>query len=130
MSDAETFPPPPPARDAGSKPVSLDLFVGLYRTENPERLQTIFARHLAWATEQEAAGRIFLTGPLASHDKEKGASGLTVFRVGSLDEADALARTDPFVIEGVNSVQVLPWTVAGGSLNIALRLSNSDIVIH
>lgn len=129
MSDAGT-PSPPPARGAGSKPVSLDLFVGLYRTEHPERLQTTSARHLAWATEQEAAGRIFLTGPLAPQDKEKGASGLTVFRVASLEEADALARTDPFVIEGVNSVQVLPWTVAGGSLNIALRLSNSGIVIR
>lgn len=52
-----------------------------------------------------------------------------MFRTGSLDEADALARTDPFVVEGVNSVQVLPWTVAGGSLNIALRLSNGGIVI-
>ena len=125
MSDTE--PPSPP--DAGSRPVSLDLFVGLYQTEHPDRLQTTFARHLAWATEQEAAGRIFLTGPLAPPDEEKGASGLTVFRVGSLDEADALARTDPFVTEGVNSVQVLPWTVAGGSLNIALRLSNSGIVV-
>ena len=126
MSDAET----PPAADAGAKPVSLDLFVGLYRTENPERLQATFARHLAWAIEQEAAGRIFMTGPLKSDDEEKGPSGLTVFRVASLDEADALARTDPFVSEGVNSVQVLPWTVAGGSLNIALRLSNSGIVIR
>lgn len=128
MFDAET-PSPSPARDAGTKPVSLDLFVGLYRTENFERLQPTFARHLAWATEQEAAGRIFLTGPLMPQDKENGASGLTLFRVGSLDEADALARTDPFVIEGVNSVQVLPWKVAGGSLNIGLRLSNSGIAI-
>ena len=128
MSDAET-PSPAPERDAGSKAVSLDLFVGLYRTENPDRRQATFAKHLAWATEQEAAGRIFLTGPLAPRDEEKGVSGLTVFRVGSLDEADALARTDPFVADGVNSVRVLPWKVAGGSLNIALRLSNSSIVI-
>ena len=126
MSDAETL----PAHDLGSKPVSLKLFVALYRTENPGRLQTIFAKHLAWAAEQEGTGRIFLTGPLSSHDNEKGASELTVLRADSLDEADALARTDPFVIKGVNSVQVLPWTVAGWSLNIALRLSNSGIVIR
>ena len=52
MSDAET----PPPHAAGSMPVSLDLFVGLYRTEKPERFQSVFASHLAWATEQEAAG--------------------------------------------------------------------------
>ena len=125
MSDAKTS----PARDAGSKPVSLDLFVSLYRTEHPDRFQPTFARHLAWATEQEAAGRIFLTGPLTSQDEGKGPSGLTVFRVGSLDEADALARTDPFVTDGVNSVQVLPWKVAGGSLTIALRPSDSACAI-
>ena len=128
MSDAKT-PSPPPPRDTSSKPVSLDLFIGLYRSEHPERLQTTFAKHLAWATEQEAAGRIFLTGPITSHGEE-GASGLTLFRVGSLAEADALARTDPFIIEGVNSVQVLPWKVAGGSMTISLQLSNSGIVIR
>ena len=127
MSDAGAH-SPPPARDTSSNPISRDFFVGFYRTENPELLQATFGRHLAWATEQEVAGRIFLTGPLGSHGKEKEVSGLTVFRAGSLDEARDLARTDPFVIEGVNSVQVLPWTVAGVSLNIALRLSNSAIV--
>jgi uncharacterized protein YciI len=126
MPNAETH----SRRGAGSTSVSLELFVALYRTEKPERLQAIFARHVAWATEQEAAGRMFLSGPLVSHNDEKGPSGLTVFRVGSLDEAEALVRTDPFITEGVNSVQVLPWTIAGGSLNISLQLSNSAILIR
>ncbi len=119
----------PQAYGTGPSPVSLDLFVGLYRTEHPERFQASFAKHLAWATEQEAAGRIFLTGPIPSHGEER-TSGLTLFRVGSLAEADTLARTDPFVIEGVNSVQMLPWKVAGGAMTVSLRLSNSSIVIR
>ena len=119
----------PPAYDADPGLVSLHLFVGLYRTEKPEGVKTLFPGHLAWATEQEAAGRIFLTGPLVSHDAD-GPSGLTVFRADSLDEADALARTDPFVVEGVNSVRLLPWTVAGGSMTIALRLSTGAVAVR
>ena len=49
MSDAEAA-SPPAERDAGSAPVSLDFFGGLYRTKNPDRFQATFARHLAWAT--------------------------------------------------------------------------------
>ena len=129
MADTEPV-QPATSPDAGPGPVSLNLFAAFYRAEHPERLQASFAEHLRWATEQEAAGRIFLTGPLMPLEKGDGLSGLTLFRAGSLDEADALARTDPFITDGVNSVEMQPWRVAGGSFNFAMRLSNSSIVIR
>ena len=122
--------PGPPTHKLNKDSVSLNLFVGIFRLENPNLLDVVFDKHIAWVAEREAEGRIFLGGPLTPQGGEDEATGLTVYQADSLAEADVLAQADPFVSEGVMSVQVRPWTVVGGSISFALRLSNSSVVIR
>lgn len=93
-------------------------------------MDAVFPTHLAWITEHEARGQVFLTGPLEATKVPGALSGLTVYRLGSLEEAQDMAASDPFVREGVMSVEVTPWQVVGGAIVLRLRLSQDESTLR
>lgn len=64
-------------------------------------------RHIGYIREQLDAGRLVLSGPFLDD-----AGGMTVLRAESLDAAEAIARADSTVADGLLSVTVRPWMVA------------------
>lgn len=119
-----------PESDALSNSAKLRLFAAFTTVKNFEQFQASFARHVEWAGVQEAQGHVFMMGPLTPQDPAIEASGLTLYRMGSLAEAEALAQTDPFIADGGATVHVRPWMVLAGSVPLSVRFSNSSIAIR
>jgi uncharacterized protein YciI len=80
------------------------------KTPETEKLQ---AAHMANISAMAATGKLVIAGPFENAGNY---AGVFVFKVGSLDEAKALAEGDPAVKAGRLTVDVHPWMVPQGSL--------------
>lgn len=68
--------------------------------------EDLMPRQLAWLRRQTEAGKIVVAGPVL--DRADGLTGISVIRVASLDEAQALANEDPAVKAGRLLAEVKP----------------------
>ncbi len=86
--------------------------------------------HLKHQKELEANGTIVAAGPLSD---EEGATwtgiGMIVLRANSLEEARAIAATDPMHQSGVRKARVLPWLMNEMSLTIKFSYLNKKIIL-
>jgi uncharacterized protein YciI len=80
------------------------------KTPETEKIQ---AAHMANINAMAKTGKLVIAGPF---EKAGDYAGVFVFNVSSLDEAKALAESDPAVRAGRLVVDVHPWLVAQGSL--------------
>jgi uncharacterized protein YciI len=82
----------------------------------PERTpetQALQEAHLANMRSLHEAGQLVVAGPITDGGDLR---GIFVFKVGSLEEARALADTDPAVKAGRLKVDLHPWMVEKGVL--------------
>jgi uncharacterized protein YciI len=90
----------------------------------PEEMQKILPRHLSYQKEMEAAGKLFLAGPVSDDTgTAMSGGGLIVYRAADIEEARTLAANDPMHKEGGRTFTIRAWLVNEGSLNIQIRLS-------
>jgi uncharacterized protein YciI len=80
------------------------------KTPDTEKLQ---AAHMANINAMAKTGKLVIAGPFENAGEY---AGVFVFKVGSLDEAKALAESDPAVKAGRLVADVHPWLVFQGSL--------------
>ncbi len=80
------------------------------RTPETDKLQ---AAHMANINAMAKTGKLVIAGPFENGGDY---AGVFVFKVDSLDEARALAESDPAVKAGRLAADVHPWLVAQGSL--------------
>ena len=80
------------------------------RTPEVEKLQ---ADHMANINALAKAGKLVIAGPFENAGEN---AGVFVFKAGTIDEAKALADSDPAVKAGRLVVDVHPWLVLKGSL--------------
>ena len=69
--------------------------------------KALFKGHLDNMTRLEAEGKLAVAGPFADPDKKY--RGLFILAVSTVEEAKALAETDPTVKAGVLVVEYVPW---------------------
>ena len=112
-----------------ARSAKLKLFVMLRRTLDRALLREHLGAHLRWMVEGESRGQIFLSGPVAPQDGGTPLDGLTIIRAETLDDAAALARTDPFVKLGAIAFELREWTANEGSITLTVTLSNSSAVL-
>jgi uncharacterized protein YciI len=60
------------------------------------------------------SGKLIAAGPFGD---EGDLRGVYIFRVGSLEDAQALAETDPSVVAGRLFFELHPWWVKKGTFN-------------
>lgn len=94
----------------------------------PEELRAVLPDHLAYQKEQEAAGTLFLAGPLSDPTGEQMmGTGMIIYRASSLEEATAITKSDPMHAKGIRTFQIRKWLVNEGSLSFKLNLSNQSV---
>lgn len=81
--------------------------------------------HYAFIERLEETGALLMGGPLVDEEsgKPKGA-GLFILRAGSLAEAEALVRDDPFVTGGFRTCRVEPWRVGEGRIGLSVNFTD------
>jgi len=79
-----------------------------------ERLQ---AAHLSHLAAMRAAGHMRAAGPV-DEQPDPSLRGLCLYRTGSLERARELAESDPAVIAGRLSVEVMYWYFPKGDVEL------------
>jgi uncharacterized protein len=108
----------------------LKLFVMLRRVVRPEFLTENLGEHLRWLIDQETAGIIFLSGPVVARDDGVALAGITIIRAPTIDEAEAIARQDPFIKLGIFTFDMHEWTVNEGGISLFVSLSDSSVAFR
>ncbi|MEL7105008.1 MAG: YciI family protein [Pseudomonadota bacterium] len=98
---------------------------------DPGLVKATLPAHLAYQAEQEAAGRLFLAGPVSDEtgDEMQG-MGLIIYHAASLDAARALADGDPMHQAGARTYVLRRWMINEGSLNMSVKLSAQSVALE
>lgn len=84
------------------------------------------ADHLEYMIALERQGKLFASGPLGDPSK---ADGMTIVRAATEEEAQQMALRDPFVVNGIRTFRIVPWTVMEGSLSVTVNFSDQTAKI-
>lgn len=117
------------ARSRGA--LAFELFVvETVLASTPQDMQATLPAHLAYQKEQEAAGKLFLAGPLSdvAGDNMSG-GGLIIYRATSMEEAQSLAENDPMHAEGKRTFTLRKWLVNEGSPSFSMALSDQKVLV-
>ena len=103
------------------------LFVALRQPANLTRAGELLQSHLEWAVAAERRGEIFASGPFVAEGTPPGSQGgMTIVRAGSHSEARKILDLDPFVSEGVVTIDLRNWAVMEGGITVSMRFSNQS----
>jgi uncharacterized protein YciI len=125
LSSCASAPPPRPAAEPNYEMTTYYLGL-IYRGANwtpgstPES-EKIQAGHMANIGRLAKEGKLLLAGPFADDGDLR---GIFVFKVASMQEAQALVATDPAVQAGRLRVELHPWYSAK---NIVVYPQKTDI---
>lgn len=78
-------------------------------------VEALQKQHLAHLEAMHEAGKMLIAGPLGDQ-ADPTLRGVCLYRVGSVDEARALAEQDPAVKAGRLKVEAMSWWVGKGYL--------------
>jgi uncharacterized protein YciI len=94
----------------------MHKYVALYKKSDKEQPREALLRHVEHLRHIKSEGKLFACGPL----KDTGMA-MQIFTVESYEEADALAKQDPYTREGYFSGYVLTeWIEANEENNYLL----------
>ncbi len=85
----------------------------LWTPEETPEVERLQAAHLAYGQKLREEGKLILNGPLLDNGNLR---GVGIFRVGSLEEAQALSDADPAVQAGRLVSELHPWMTFRGIL--------------
>ena len=95
----------------------------------PEKLKALLPAHLEYMIGLEKSGMLFASGPLSDGAEPPSGAGLTILRVGSAEEARALAEADPFVRGRLRTFELKEWTIMEGTLGLRVNLSDQSVEV-
>ncbi|WP_288831126.1 YciI family protein [uncultured Paraburkholderia sp.] len=114
--------------DALEGMLNKPLYVALRLPLDLSRIAELLPAHLEWAVRAEQRGELFASGPFAAPGAAPGtAGGMTILRAVSEDEARSILAVDPFVREGVFTVDVRRWILMEGSVTLNVRFSDQSV---
>lgn len=105
--------------------LKLKLFV-IFSQGKGLDLKLYLAEHLQYMIDIERQGKLFASGPLG--DPTRG-DGMTIVRAANEAEARDIAMRDPFVVNGIRTFTLQPWTVMEGSLSVTVNFSDQTAKI-
>ena len=116
--------------DLTRKMLRKKLYVVLSKPAvTPDKLQPFLSAHLEYMIDLEKRGLVFASGPLADGEGPPTGQGLTVLRAKDADEARALAKADPFFVNGLRTFELKEWTVMEGTLGVRVNLSDQTVEV-
>jgi len=104
----------------------LKLFV-IFSSGKGLDLKPYLADHLTYMINLEREGKLFASGPFG--DGTRG-DGMTIVRAADEAEARDIALRDPFVVNGIRTFEIKPWTVMEGSLSLTVNFSDRSAKIN
>ena len=112
------------------KMLRKELYVIFTRPVAPrEELMKLLPQHLARQVELEKQGVLFAAGPMESRDDDKVRTGLIIVRASSFEEADEIAKADPFHAAGLREYEIWNWSMNEGSFTVTINYSDQSAAV-
>jgi uncharacterized protein YciI len=111
--------------DLVSKMLAYQLYVIFWHGKGLDIVPKL-AEHLEYLIDVEKAGKLFASGPLGPREKK---NGMTIVRANSLEEAEEIARNEPFCKAGLRDFTIEPWTIMEGSITVSVNYSDGSMTI-
>jgi len=120
----------PPGGDAhGALGKNLYMIITVPNAPQEEILK-VLPTHLERQIELEKAGILFMAGPFWERGTEGAADGgMIVVRANSFEEADEIAKGDPFHKAGLRTYTIRRWMVNEGSYSVTVTYSDQKMEI-
>ncbi len=117
------------AKDRGA--LALELYVAVSTPQkSPDEVKAVLPDHLAYIQRLEVSGQLMMAGPLSDETgTEMEGAGMLVLRTASMDEARALAASDPMHSTGARSFTLRRWLVNEGTLSVSVGLSTGKVAL-
>src|SRR5690606_37818755 len=96
----------------------------------PDEIGAVLPEHLEYMIGLERKGALFASGPLSAVPGGPAGDGLTILRAADLEEARAIAETDPFVKRGLRTIDIREWTLMEGSFGVRVHFSDQSLAIE
>src|SRR3984893_16005601 len=101
------------------------LYVALTTPIKPmSELLPLLPDHLNYMIDLETRGMLFASGPFLAGKYLLPGTGMTSFRAGSLEEAEAIAEEDPLNKSGMRTFEVRTWQLNEGSFTVTVNYSD------
>ena len=95
----------------------------------PEEIAKMLPTHLERQVELEKAGILVMAGPFFEPGSEKPDGGMILVRAKSFEEADEIAKGDPFHRAGLRKYTIRRWMVNEGSYTLTVTYSDQKMSI-
>ncbi|WP_050182109.1 YciI family protein [Domibacillus robiginosus] len=89
----------------------MKYFAVFLPMKNEEKSQQYRAQHLDFLNQKRQEGKIFANGRFADE-----AGGLVIYRAGSLEEVEQIAKQDPYVIQGARGFDIHEWEMVSDAV--------------
>lgn len=89
----------------------------------------VLREHLAFLNDLEKRGILFASGPFRDGSAGWGGDGMALIRADSLEEAEAIARDEPFQKAGIRHNRVRPWQLNEGGFSLTVRFMDNEFVL-
>ena len=112
-----------------SKFLGKEMYLVITRPVRSPEIAKRLHEHLAHQVELERKGILFAAGPLYPRDSNLPEAGMFVLRANSFEEADAIAKTDPFHVAGLRTYTIQKWRLNEGSITVKINYSDQTAQI-
>ncbi len=82
----------------------MKYFAALLRMKDQEKNTSFRQQHIDFLTENEKEKRIFARGRFTG-----GEGGLVIYIAETREEAERLAKSDPYVVSGARTLELFEW---------------------
>jgi uncharacterized protein YciI len=91
--------------------------------------RAVHPQHIAKVLELEADGRLFGAGPFLGENDAPDGRGMFILRVGSAEEAHAIAQADPYYKAGFRTYRMERWRRSEGAINLKVNIGANRVEI-
>jgi uncharacterized protein len=81
----------------------MKYFAALLRMKDLEKNTSFRQQHLDFLTQKDGEGKIFARGRFAD------GGGLVIYMASSFEEAEQIAKSDPYVTSGARTLELFEW---------------------
>lgn len=107
------------------------LYVVLRTPVDLSRINELLPAHLDWAMQCEKRGELFASGPFVQEGGVPGAQGgLSIVRAESVAEVQRIMSGDPFIQQGVFSIDIKKWVLMEGGFTVSVRFSDQSYLLR
>lgn len=107
------------------------LYAVFRKPADLSKFSSLLEDHLRWAIQCEKKGVLFASGPFVKEGGVPGAAGgMSILRAASEPEALDILSSDPFIREGVYTIEVKKWMLMEGGFSVTLHLSDKTHLLR